>query len=41
MAERLGLTITDGRRGSLRAEPSLPFFIEWAPGTTLAGYEAS
>jgi hypothetical protein len=51
VAERFALTITDGARGTLRwrlagveqaaADPSRPFFIEWAPGTTLPGYEAS
>jgi hypothetical protein len=47
VAARLDLTVTDGSRGALRwrlagveqaaAEPSLPFFIEWAPGSTLPG----
>jgi glyoxalase-like protein len=47
VAERLGLEIADGARGDLRwqlaavaeavAEPCLPFFIEWAPGTSHPG----
>jgi len=53
VADRLGLTVTDGSRigrdgrriqwrlaGVERAaaEPCLPFFIQWAPGTTLPGH---
>jgi hypothetical protein len=47
VAERLGIAIADGARGELRwrmagvaeaaAEPSLPFFIEWAPGSDHPG----
>ena len=47
IARRLGLTVASGSRGDLRwrlagiehaaAEPYLPFFIEWAPGTPLPG----
>jgi hypothetical protein len=47
VAARLGLEIADGARGDLRwrlagvaeaaAEPCLPFFIEWAPGTAHPG----
>jgi Glyoxalase-like domain len=43
VAERLGIEIADGARGALRwrlagvaeaaAEPCLPFFIQWAPGS--------
>jgi hypothetical protein len=47
VADRLGLEIADGARGDLRwrlagvaeaaAEPLLPFFIQWAPGTPHPG----
>ena len=47
VAERLGIAIADGARGELRwrlagvaeaaAEPSLPFFIQWAEGSAHPG----
>jgi Glyoxalase-like domain len=50
VAQRLGLAVSSGSRDALRwrlagleeavAEPPLPFFIEWAPGTALPGRAA-